>query len=340
MTSTKKIAIFPVVIALLLALLSLVSSALGWFAVSNRADIALITTRAVPSETTIKISYDADHYYEKTLTLDTSKSYIIMPKALHQVSTTGKESLQDNGLFSFYNAIRRNLGDGVRIATGKDTTITSENGILSKSKNGTRYQGSNVEVDDPSYIAFDLYLDVDYDSDIYLYKGSEILSYGSRQTNIASAVRCAFIHLGTTDNTERELPIDATDEDKEKAHQYDTANALALNDVKNASVVIWEPDKEATTYGIGRTVYQSSMIVPYEYVDGFTDIQETYDSEDLKLDSKENYSKYTPIVSVKKGYSKIRVLIWLEGNDPDCTMDIQSGGLTIDLTFYSRRSKN
>ena len=41
------------------------------------------------------------------------------------------------------------------------------------------------------------------------------------------------------------------------------------------------------------------------------------------------------VASLAAGYNKVRVIIWLEGNDPDCVVDIAEATLSIDLKFYA-----
>ncbi len=195
-----------------------------------------------------------------------------------------------------------------------------------------------------NFIAFDLFIKVQEETTVYLTEKSKVTAKaGGKETGIENAARVGFV-VGGEDNTTT-AGAGAT-----------TIQALHGNDA-----VIWEPNNDThTPSGIANalSVYHKEDLTgtlddPVEYYGVNQAIP-----VGVKLDSTETYfTKVTPDISTQKtagisvdaykqafvlpaGVSKVRVYLWVEGQDVDCEDVVSGGDITFDLEFSSNASIN
>jgi len=197
---------------------------------------------------------------------------------------------------------------------------------------------SNGNVGD--FIAFDLFVQVTEDTPVYFTSNSKVVSYGT-STGIENAARMAFVLEGTVDVGSSASTIQGI-----KADQG------------TEEVVIWELNDDAHTaaavsnassnYGLTTLVGTGNEALPYYGVKS-----EIPEDLYLLLNSKnEDYvSLVTPNIStpasgisadayesaftLNKGITKVRVYMWLEGQDVDCENNASGGGVTFSFQMSS-----
>lgn len=187
---------------------------------------------------------------------------------------------------------------------------TMDNGVLAYAESATK---------DVDYICFDIYVKVNVANKLYLDPTSVVSAVAvdgkTKQTNLAS--RVAFVNLGS----------------KSTAAE---AQALAGG---NTTAKIWEPN--STTRSTAFTNAGGSATggkLGYTGIEGTTTIQ---DSDKLKPTlSTGNVTTFdfegataVELCELTEGYNKIRVYIWLEGQDVDCLNEVSGGSFAITLNF-------
>jgi hypothetical protein len=183
-------------------------------------------------------------------------------------------------------------------------------------QDGTLRSEAEVEQNRTSggnFVAFDLFFKSTMDQTLTLnlgdsasfVKGTASMG-GFDNVGTEKAVRVAFLDMGSA----------ATD-----------AAARKLSDVKN--VYIWEPNASTRADGVsadtGKLTYK-----------GFkTEFESVSENEltDAQVATVETFVTDKVITELQSGISKIRVYIWLEGQDVDCINNISFGDFTANLAF-------
>lgn len=316
MKSLKKQAVFPVLMLLVVTALALIGSSFAWFSISNTASVSAFNATAQAAGTGVSLSLDGETYTGSVNLanyVQDGGTGVVIPSSLKTVSTGSSTVNTSTGLLSFYQAeITTQNASSTYITSSADASITSTSGILAA--NGVA-----------SYIAFDLYFKIDSSvtNPVNVY-----LNYGSKVTNNASqsvvdAIRVAFVDLGTDTSA---TPTAAT------VRAFNGGQATGSD-----SVLIWQPGDADTTYGL--TAASATEFLAYTDLsaNSQTATVSTYASSALVLAADQEVNETTPetaIATIAAGYSKIRVFIWLEGNDEDCINAIASGAVNVTLNFY------
>lgn len=169
---------------------------------------------------------------------------------------------------------------------------------------------------DPNFVAFNLYVKLDSAQDFKLSSSSSVTKAGTNNTH--TAVRVAFVKIGT-------------------AETKDAVDALAAslgNDAAPAKALIWEPNAKATAAGSGRdakVAYKgvNSVISENNAIDPTQENNALSDVDTFELGNE----AYTLYEDLGAGITKIRIYIWLEGQDVDCINDISGDGFAVNLQF-------
>lgn len=196
-----------------------------------------------------------------------------------------------------------------------------------------------------AYVAYDIFLRTENEAPIYLTTNSGVTFKDADDTGIKNATRIAFAVLGNT-----------TSDDT-------IGNIQGLNNGASSPVTIWEPNYDdhtsygvanaRDTYGIG-TLHAGTGNDPVPY-DGIKDEFATADNITLgnanATQSSENFQKVTPqiqtevgfaeykqLITLSKGITKVRIYMWIEGQDVDCENNASGGNITFDLQFTTSES--
>lgn len=258
----------------------------------------------------------------KDTTYQTSINQI--PLYLEPVSTGGL--IDDNGLLKLYHGIATN--DDINGNFLLTTTRSIEEfgyGVLSSGK----------------FIAFDIFLRTTAPKNLYLTTDSKVTYNGEKTVGIENAFRIAFLNEGNVT----------------KDTNYLIAQAL-----KGATKpYIWEPNYDThteggvfnalNTYGITTTMENSEKIDYDGVIDEITredNISLSGASEalnstkfkrvDVDYATKTNRNSYERIFDIPSGISKIRIYIWIEGQDVDCENEASVGDAKLTLKLSTNPS--
>ena len=235
-----------------------------------------------------------------------------------QISATGDEG-------SFKSTLTQADLSGIQITDAKPV---STDGVITNGKldfyTGTIVNGELAESAasaTSNYISFDFYIKVTSANTLSLDAGSVVISNG-KETHLAS--RVAFISLGS-------------------AQTAAEAKALVGTGVSGAAK-IWEPNSTIRSTAVQNSGNTSNgQAVAYK---GIADLDGT-----KPVISESNVTVFSPaqngatgekmletteaaeLFALGAGYNKIRVYIWLEGQDVDCVNEVSGGTFTIKLNF-------
>lgn len=298
----------------------LATSTYAWFTANKTVSIGTLEVQ-IEAKNGIQISADGTNWksiVQKTDLTSASTTYGAaknqLPDVLEAVSTGGVVN-NDGQLPMYYGNIGTNA-EGNYILTA--TKETDANGTSGK------------------YIAFDLFFKVDKETDIWITPTSGVKTTDVTDTGIKNASRIAFVVLGNTTAGDS------------------VANIQALNKGTASSTYIWEPNYNIhTPAGIAnaRDVYgkvdvtADHAILPYSGV-----ISEINDGDNVLLGNatqakdatkfkdvtityktKANFTHYIPAFKLSNGITKVRIYMWVEGQDVDCENNASNGNINFDL---------
>lgn len=249
-----------------------------------------------------------------------------IPETLEPVSTAAIPD--ENGYLPMYYGVVEtsqsvdNNGEYILTAT-KTTEI--DNSVRTE-----------ADTDTAKFIAFDLFFKVNTDTPVYLVAGSGVSSTDVNDTGIKNASRIAFVNQGNTSD----------------GSSLSTIQGLKAG--TSAVVTTWEPNYNVHTaagvanakdvYGITTTETNGDLI-PYSGI-----IASIPTSEDILLgeatEAKDktkfktvtptkatvnNFTTNTSLFTLTKGITKIRIYMWVEGQDVDCENNASGGNISFDL---------
>ena len=345
--SLKKQAVFPVLMLLVVTALALIGSSFAWFAMSNVASVTTVSAQVEKGTAGLMISQDGENF-QSEVTLDSNAKTFVLPKYFHQVSTVNAENF-------FQAIITGKQGDGTvtAILSQADNTVVAgtASGATHNLYGTATYEKSiatdpfhesasvlfpsgssvvektdiygvgtgNVE-STASYMVFDLFFSVEKAANLYLNYGTQLNITAADHTAAASnpAMRVAFLDMRAVDND----TVDGT--------------------------VIWIPSASSadpTYYGV-KAVEGTTPFTPYASVNNITEQVTGKQSSQLfnattSFGINSSMTGYTPIASLTAAgttgvVNRVRVVVWLEGNDPACTATVAELWADLDLEFFAK----
>ena len=331
------------ILLLFLTVIMLSTSTYAWFTANRAVSIDPINVN-VAATSGLQISTDAENW--KTLITNTditgaswTGNINMLPSELAPVSTGGETDA--NGLLKFYSGV----------VDGNETTGAME---LTATKCPDELKTISAD-----FIAFDIFLKLESDSTtavpIYLTNGSGVLptdGYASKGLEYAS--RYAFVIQGNEDSTTDVATIRALNGAESVIVVEPNYDAHTAYGVQNASVYNITTTQGA--HGISPVSYvgvKNVISTPIPLVNTnpggtpsstyFTSIANlmltnTYYSEAdntnrLAYIGNTAQTGLLPVFSLEPGVTKIRVYMWVEGQDVDCENTASGAHLTYKLGF-------
>ena len=298
-----KKALAPALLGAICSLVALTSVSYAWFTMGNTAEVGNIDVN-VQAADGMQVSVDAENWKSviSLAELNGVTSNVISSDKFSPISSVGT------------------VTDGVqKMFLGN----VESNGKITATETTGNYQ------------MFDLYVKVDVDSTLYLDIGSSVVD-GTEGKNTHLAARVSFSDLGN-------VAYDAN-------YSAETAKALKAS----TTAVIWEPNAKLhtasaiasgkATSGAAIATYKGVNAVitePNDIKDAETGaVTKTYDShfsdvtpKQPAYDSNLATSAKQELLSLEAGVNKVRIYIWLEGQDVDCANDIAKGSFVTKLKF-------
>ena len=323
----------------------LATSTYAWFTSNKTVSVNTISAQ-VEAKGGIQISTDGTKWKSIISTTDITNAYQTysasanqMPTILEPVSTIGVPDT--NGKLPMYygTVVTSNSpqNNGEYILTAEQ--VEDKDDSKRKNPDGTLKDGET----EGKFIAFDLFFKVEKDTQIYLTPTSGI-RFDTTDTGIKNASRVAFVELGN------------------KPDGTALSDIQALNKGTTAPTHIWELNYDAHTStglanardvygGTSGTAYTKAIageIVPYSGIKAaitttpdillgkanktdFADYFENVNIAYKTVEQDDAYDSYLKIFSLTKGISKVRVYVWIEGQDIDCENNASNGKIKFDL---------
>lgn len=309
---------------LFLTAITLSTATYSWFSTNRTVYISELNIK-VQAQGGIEISADAKEW--KTIITheniaNANETYLNsvnqLPMTMEPVST-GK--IVQNGKLQMYYGHTENKKDDYILLAAK-----------TEEQEGT----------EGKFMAFDIFLKSDNETNLYLSNISGA-TYSGITPGIQNAVRFAFLVEGNVND------------------KLDYLNAQKLNNASASTTYIWEPNYDTHSangiknaldvYGIEVTE-QGSKQIPYDglisnittqdmvYISkaNATNYPEMFKPVDVDISTKKEFEENIEIFSLQPGITKVRIYIWLEGQDVDCENMSAIGNVIFNFQFTTNPS--
>ena len=294
----RKKALFPAIAMVLAAIIALSGVTYAWFTTGTTANVQSLDVN-VATANGIQVSLDASSWKSTITAADI------------QAAITGATSYTDRCI-QYPTTEIAPVSSAGNVVDGKMEMFFgayNQNGNL----DSTREEESNGKVNNANFIAFDLFFKTSNEQMLSLNVGAGMsivncinLTGGDTNMGTERAVRVAFIPMGSA----------ATD--------------VAARDLTVASgkAIIWEPNHETRAPGV-----EGSGKVDYSgFTAEFKNIAENALSS-AEVEPVSVITKTEALVNLENTITKVRVYIWLEGQDVDCINNISNGDFSVNLQF-------
>jgi len=203
-------------------------------------------------------------------------------------------------------------------------------------------QEGSGEDSEGKYMAFDMFLKTTNDVKLYLSNTSSV-TYQGNTPGIENSVRFAFLVEGNMPAT------------------TDYKTIQNLNNATSETTYIWEPNYDTHSengiknakevYGIDAKTNNSEQILYDGLVANITkndkiliadannkNHPELFKRVDVDYLTSSNFDENVEIFSLKAGITKLRVYIWIEGQDVDCENNSAVGDIEFNFQFTTNPS--
>ena len=307
----KKRAFVSAIAMLIVSAIVLTSSTFAWFSMSKQATVDSMDL-TVSSPEGIQISANASAW-TANLTIDeifntdetTTSRYDayegnanLYPADLIPVSSAFEYANSATGVVNFYKATLDNTGNA-KVSVVSQTAGNADNAGL---------------------IAFDLFFKVANDTTVY-FGTSEFKDNSS--SDVRTALRLGFTPLGN-------VPIGSTAAEAQalKAFTGGTNNIVYEVDSMNRSA---DAASLGQTDGKIPTKYIAATSAAGQTTNGILNNTQTKTTAAKLITDTDNASVKS--FNLKAGVTKMRVFLWVEGNDIDCQNSIAGAAFTAALKF-------
>ncbi len=312
----KKILI--AILAILFTGIILSASTYAWFTANRTVRVDTININAVASNG-IQISTDAVNWKPVVNATDienATSNYAAavnkLPDDLNPVSTVGDIDTNNGYMKMFLGSVD---------AVGNSYVLTAQQEVENAS---TGVHDSNA-----NFVVFDLFFKLTTGAQVYLSPNSRVTVNGTDK-GLQNAARVAFVNEGYVGTTAAET------------------SAQPLHG--GTGIIIWEPnytshkqsgvDNARNTYG--KTSFTStSSDDPYYGVKAaissgvaLNSTDSTYFSQvNPAIKTADNNTAYNNFFTLNAGVTKVRVYMWVEGQDVDCENNASGSGFDVVMAF-------
>ena len=322
--SKRKANLKSSLLVLLLIAILLIASTYAWFTANTQVTISTLEVN-VQAQNGLQISADGTNW-KTILNVDdimpdnVSGTYPgntnQIPSIMEPVSSAGNVNTADGTLNMFYGTVKANSTDGEWELTA--TKETDAKGTTGK------------------YIAFDVFLRVDKDSQVSLTQASGVSDKDASGKGLENATRVAFLVEGN------------------QAVGTDLTTIQGLKGASDDTTYIWEPNSDAHTaaaqanaknnYGVDITTGTAGATQVQHYgikaaIDSGIKLPNTHTGASpdnfTQVDTVQTSTNMTDtaLVNLTAGITKVRIYMWVEGQDFDCDNTASGSNLLFDLQF-------
>lgn len=320
------------ILLLLLITILLFSSTYAWFTANKTVTISTLDVH-IEAQNGLQISTDATKWKSIIDNADITTGYTghanVVPSDIEPVSTIGEIDDQTGYMKMYYGTAAADDDDGGKYKLSATTAADSEG----------------------KYIVFDMFLRVDKATDLVLTEASSVVvKEGSVDKGIKQASRVAFCvegtqPVGTALDTIRGmkgatsfLETDSTvyiwepnsnlHTEAAVAHARDNYGITTTSDGKAEAVTYYginQEIEEETGVGKGVLLADTNNGNNTEY---FNQITPTYVTS---VDTATGKMAETDVFSLAAGITKVRVYMWVEGQDVDCENTASGTDISFNL---------
>lgn len=336
MKNKRKVNLKLSMLLLLLTAILLIASSYAWFTSNQTVTVSTLNVN-VEAKNGLQISTDGTNWKSIIQNADLMTLYSTyvnhlnqIPAVLEPVSTAGNVDTTDGTLEMFYGTVGT-------IETGVNQ---GEYNLTATREIEVRDGGTNETGTTGRFIAFDLFFKVNEDTPVYLSTNSIIETSDATSNGIENATRVAFLVEGNVPNGSA------------------IATIQALDGATNGTTYIWEPNRDVhtapavanayDTYGI-TTTQTGAAALAYEGIEAEIPTNLAEGSEVLlRQPSAGAYTDYLATVvpthrtvkdfatnlslfTLTAGITKVRVYMWVEGQDVDCENNASGAGIDFNL---------
>ena len=307
------------VLLLILTIIMFSTATYAWFTANQTVTVSTLDVH-VEASNGLQISTDASEWKTVITNADIAKGYTnsknMVPETLNAVSTDG--TVTDSELNMYKGVI------GSDATTGEYTITATKSGVK-----------AGVTGD---YIAFDMFLRVDQEQTIYLTTSSNVTAKDKTEDKgLKNASRVGFVTLGNASS------------------ETAAATLQALN-TPAAKAIIWEPNADAHTdrgkasaieYGITVGDTSTSYFGLKQEFSTASKLKDTRNGTDTTnatgvtpdIITPETYTgEYKSVLTLQPGVTKVRVYMWVEGQDVDCENNASGTDISYNIQLSTESS--
>lgn len=291
----KKKALLPAIAMVLVSVIALTGVSYAWFTMSNEATVNELALDVKVAEG-MQISVDGASWKSNLTNEDITSNLTGYQGNVNQIPATQVVPVSSP------------------CTVDADGHLVMFNGSIVDGKLVTEAV-SDVKGTEGNYYAFDLFFNMSAAKTLKLDAGSYVSASNGAQTNYAA--RVAFIYLGAADTglAAQALKTSQGTMIWEPAATKHTASAVAANNAINNTKVDYKGvDAESTDFDMVNGGAAVTTTAIGETAEGATNTA-------------------TTLFSFAKGINKVRVYIWLEGQDVDCLNDISGNKFNTFFKF-------
>jgi len=298
----------------------------AWFTSNRLVDLEFFDIH-VETDGGLEISANAIDWKGEVTVNDLKNAYKTYPSSLNQVPgvmmpMSSGGGIDSNGyLTMFYGQAEYGGNSNYYLTTYRKV----EERTTEESNNG-------------DYIAFDIFFKTTVSKTVYLSSDSFVRPKDGDSVGIENSARIAFIREGSV-NSETNI-----------------TGAQNLKTGNEDSVIIWEPNYDVhtehgvlnarKTYGIDTSTTNAS-IINYDGVVGTVtsgalveigdanavNYPNLFSNVDVDIYTKSNNNENKELFTIDVGITKVRIYMWLEGQDVDSENQASHGDITYFLEF-------
>lgn len=308
---------------LCLTFLLLLTSSYAWFSANRVVSVETLDVH-IQAEGGFEVSTDAINWKQVITAADIQNAHASYPGSINQipyqlnpVSTGGGVS---GGYLDMFLGDVVNTGPGTFALTAQKDVETEGFGKDSKG----------------NFIAFDLFFKTSTPKALYLSSNSEVAYKGETSSGIENAVRVAFLDEGSA-----------------------ASGGQGLSGATEAT--IWEPNSDVHTehgveqardvYGLSTSMTGASRLPYYGIsapipknanvlVQNANSIKfpSLFSSVTPKISTSKNGFTNQEVLTLKPTITKMRIYMWVEGQDVDCEDNASFGDISFGLEFTTNPS--
>ena len=314
----RKRKLIIIIFLFVFSVIILSSATYAWFSANKNALIDSIDIN-VATVNGIQISADAISW-DNELTIDelhnASRTYRSalnqFPLTLYGVSTDG--SVSNGTLNMFYGLVHEDIDGNYFITSRQEHEINCV---------------GDDECDGHHYVAFDIFVLATIPTDLVITSNSKIYVREGEAYGAENSARVAFVYEGTVGET--------------------ASVTAAQTQLMGNKAIIWEPNYDVHTEGgikNAKRFYNLNLsesggsLVPYVGIN--QEFSEEVPFEETKnsryftamhpdITTTVGYNQNQDLMRIPTGVSKIRIYLWLEGEDVDFENKAADGKLRLDL---------